>query len=237
MSSSKHRKQEKSYMIEGLNIVKQAVESKANISLYIMSEDFYNSEMNHLVDSERSVVLSNARFRELTDTVNSQGIMAIINQEPFNQNGIERVLVLNEVQDPGNMGTLVRSADAFGIDTVLITKGSCDIYNPKVIRSTMGSVFHVNLKKDLTNEEAFEILSMNEIKVYTSVLDEEAVKLNSINKREKWALVLGNESRGVNDFWINNSSLKLMIPMFGKAESLNVAIAGSIIMYQLTCLR
>ncbi len=235
INSAKDRRKEQLYVIEGINIVKQAIYSEAPIESIIISEDFNLKEAFSSDSITEYKVFSKQRFDELSDTVNSQGIMCIVAMSEANINSYEKNLVIDKVQDPGNLGAIIRSADAFGVDNIFITKGSCDVYNPKVVRSTMGSIFHLNIIKDLSNIDIYNILSENNVKTYAALLDIKARHINNITTERKWALILGNESKGIDDFWKNKASYKVMIPMLGKAESLNVAIAGSIILYQFTC--
>ena len=141
------------------------------------------------------------------------------------------VLILDRIQDPGNMGTIIRTADSAGVDAIILLKGCVDIYNPKVIRSTMGSIFDMNIIQT-TQDEAVDFLKANNFDIVSSYLHTESY-YNETTYDGKIALVIGNEANGINDELISKSDKLVKIPIYGNAESLNAAISAAILMYEI----
>lgn len=179
---------------------------------------------------EKSYILNEKMFNNISDTVNSQGVIGIFKIQIKNQleNLNEKmILLLDKIQDPGNLGTIIRTADAAGIKTILFTKGTTDPYSPKVVRSAMGSIFYMNIIQldniDLLKQKGYTIVS--------SAL-EDSINYKDLKINGKTILVLGNEANGVSKEILKISDTKVKIPIYGKAESLNVSIAGAILMYE-----
>lgn len=238
---AKNRNSEKKYLIEGFRILSLALEHNKELDYIFINEDFEGkSEHRDLIDAfEKKGIdiykTTNKNFKDLVDTENTQGIIGV---KGFEENKIEDILdktdfvvVLDRVQDPGNMGTIIRTADAAGVGAILVLKGSVDIYNPKVIRSTMGSIFSMNIVQ-VEEAKAIENLKQKEFSIASSYLD----TTNQYDKADygsKVALVIGNEANGICDSIISNSDILVKIPMYGSAESLNAAISSAILMYEI----
>ena len=145
----------------------------------------------------------------------------------------KRILILDEIQDPGNMGTIIRSAVAFNIDTIVIGDGCVDVYSPKVVRATQGMIFHVPLVF-YSIDKLIPILKKLKIPVFsTYVKYGEEVKNLSHDEKEVFALIIGNEGNGVNPKYLEMSDKFIYIPMNSVVESLNVGVATSIILYEM----
>ena len=140
------------------------------------------------------------------------------------------ILILDKIQDTGNIGTIIRSADAFGIDTIVCTKGTVDCYSPKVLRSTMGSILREKIIY-LDDDDINEIKNIGYTIVGT-VLDDKSISLENLKISKKMAFIVGNEANGISDEIKNLCDIFVKIPMTGNAESLNVAVATSIILYK-----
>ena len=140
----------------------------------------------------------------------------------------DKLLILDRIQDPGNIGTIIRTAESFSINTIFYSKGTADVFSPKVVRTTMGSIYFVNFVKldDISK------LKSEGYKIYASCL-ENAISSKSAFTDEKMALILGNESMGISEDLINQSDKKIKIDMTGNAQSLNVATAGAILIYEM----
>lgn len=239
---TKGRTKESKFIIEGYRILTLATECRADIDYVFINEDFENKEehIEFLQKLEKSNIklykTTNKIFDELIDTENTQGILAVVNfkvktlEENLNDE-TNFVLILDRIQDPGNMGTIIRTADAAGVDTIIALKGCVDIYNPKVIRSTMGSIFDMNII-NATQEESVRLLKLKNFDIVSSYLDTDNF-YNEIEYNYKVALVIGNEANGVNDELISKSDVLVKIPIYGKAESLNAAISSAILMYEI----
>lgn len=164
----------------------------------------------------------------LSGTVTPQGFFAVIEKPVPETTQAKQVLLVDCIQDPGNLGTLIRTADAAGLDLIVLEKGTADPYQDKVLRASQGSVFHI----PIITQELSEFIDHFEGNVYGTAL-ENALPYQQIPSQDNFALLLGNEGEGVNADLLNKTTQNLTIPIYGKAESLNVAIAGSIVMYHL----
>ena len=238
----KNRQKESKYIIEGYRILTLAIECNADLDYVFINEAFEDKEehkdfLKILKDKNIKVFRTNDKiFKELIDTENTQGILGVIR---FKEKKIEHninhedkfVLILDRIQDPGNMGTIIRTADAAGVDAIIALKGCVDVYNPKVIRSTMGSIFDMNIIH-CTQEECLEELKSKNFKIVSSYLNTDNY-YHETKYHEKTALVIGNEANGVNDDLINQSDILVKIPIYGNAESLNAAISSAILMYEI----
>ena len=239
---TKYRNRERKYLAEGLRTVELALEYGAKIECVFLSESFVENQSNEKTVEELEKVtkvfsMSDDLFKNITTTENSQGIIAIINMkdisiEDFDGEKHKKVIILDRLQDPGNLGTIIRTADAAGFDMIIMTKGCVDLYNPKVVRSAMGSMFYMDIVST-TQEKAAEVLKENNVEIVSSYLKTDNY-FNKVDYSERCALVVGNEANGICDFWIDNSDVLVKIPMYGKAESLNVGISAALLMYQIT---
>lgn len=239
---SKNRQKESKYIIEGYRILTLAIECNADLDYVFINETFEEKEehknfLNILKNKNVKVFkTTNKIFKELIDTENTQGILGVVK---FKERKIEHnikcedkfVLILDRIQDPGNMGTIIRTADAAGVDAIIALKGCVDIYNPKVIRSTMGSIFDMNII-NCTQEECLKELREKDFKIVSSYLNTDNY-YHEMKYYERTALVIGNEANGVNDDLIKESDMLVKIPIYGNAESLNAAISSAILMYEI----
>ena len=238
---TKNRNKESKFIVEGFRILTLAVESNSYIEYIFINEDFESKEEHKKLLKEfesRKVDIyktSNKNFNELVDTENTQGIIGVRKFVPKNLRNClsdeKFIVVLDRVQDPGNMGTIIRTADAAGVEAVVVLKGSVDIYNPKVIRSTMGSVF--TMKIILADEhEVVDYLNEENFNLVSSYLDTDNY-YDKVDYGSKVALVVGNEANGISDYLVSKSDTLVKIPMYGSAESLNAAISSAILMYEI----
>lgn len=228
------------YIIEGIKLVSEAINFGMDIKYIIYTDSFLNinegtSLYNEICGRDNLVNVPENLFKEICDTENSQGIIAVVsfnlkNKEELLNKENSFLLYLDEIQDPGNLGTIIRSADAFKADGVLLGKGCVDPYNPKVVRATMGSVFRVPLYFIEDNGFLIELKNKN-YKIYATSL-EGSVPNYEITYKDNFVIAIGNESRGVKEEIINLSDALIKIPMPGLAESLNAGVAASIIMYE-----
>lgn len=230
--SRKGRKKQKKYIIEGVHLVEEAKRYGASIDTLLIREDKVTEYKELVTDS--SLIISKEVSHVLTDAITDQGILAIVNiDEEKDAVGLDKpILLVDEVQDPGNIGTLIRSADAAGFGAVVLGEGSADLYNPKTIRSTQGSHFHLTVIQDEL-EKWVDRLQSEGLPVYGTALDGRAVSHRTVSPRRSFGLIVGNEGSGVNPTLLNKTTQNLYIPIKGKAESLNVAVAGSILMFAL----
>ena len=239
---AKNRNKESKFIVEGFRILTLAIECRANIDYVFINDDFENKEEHKVFIKQlkskniKVYKTTNKIFNEFIDTENTQGIVGVIdfNSRDINKSLSENdkfVIILDRIQDPGNMGTIIRTADAAGVDAIINLKGCVDIYNPKVIRSTMGSIFTMNIINS-SQEEALKVLKANDFEIVSSYLNTDNY-YDKVDYRKKVALVIGNEANGVNDELISHSDTLVKIPIYGNAESLNAAISSAILMYEI----
>ena len=236
LKERKNRIKSGKYIIEALRLVQEAFKAGIDIDCLIVTSDgkekldLYLGEYLH----EKSNVyeMSDVLFKELISTEQPQGIVAVINmnEKPLDLNG-SFYLLCDKVQDPGNLGTIIRTAHAVGVQGIILTKGTVDIYNEKTIRSTMGSIFYVPIHYDDENFTLVKKLKMEGFKTVVTSLDTDKNFFEE-DIRGKVLLTVGNEGNGVSDEVYELADIKVKIPMPGNAESLNVAIATSVIMYE-----
>lgn len=230
----KYRDEKKQYIIEGFRFVKEAIKSNTSLEYIIITEDFYSKEKGFVdllkIDDLKIVIMSKILLDELCYTENPQGIIAVVKIKDSALKLGDTVILVDKVQDPGNMGTIIRTAHAVGARGVIITKGTVDIYNDKVLRSSMGSIFYVPIIEDYDLELVKDLKSEG-YKLLVSSLQGE----NNFFEEDLTGNVIiavGNEGNGVSDEVYDISDIKVKIPMPGNSESLNVAIATSVMMYE-----
>ena len=215
LKKKKFRNEKNLFLIETRKMIDEAIKSNRNIEYIIQKES------NELV-YDNSIFIEDKLFNEISNLVTPDGYMAIVSK--YNEDKLsENILILDNIQDPGNMGTLIRSAEAFGYNTI-ISINSVDYYNEKVLRSTMGSIFRLNLIE--TNYEF--INTLNDYKIY--IADMNGEDFREIESSQKKAIVIGNEGKGISEEIKKIPHKLVKIPMQGKVESLNAAVSGSILM-------
>lgn len=229
---SSNRRKTGLFLVEGERIVKDAIKYGAQIEYILLSETFYK-ERGCDFEGQKLYLLSDKLFDELKSTVNSQGIIAVSKYTDSQNEDINfssgLYLYLDSVTDPGNMGTIIRSAAAFGVDGIVLSKGCVDVFNPKVIRSTMSGIFSAKIYFDKDNvlekfrENGYQIIG--------------TFPLNAISSRDfcysdKSIIVMGNEANGICPDTEKLCTHRVSIPMTEDAESLNVSVACGILLYE-----
>jgi TrmH family RNA methyltransferase len=233
----KERKAAGQFVAEGLQCAREALTSKNGPkieTLYLTSNG--RSKVLEVTDlSDFNIVdVSDEVMKEMSETITPQGVLAIctipqITLDSIQLNGSRRFIYLSEVQDPGNAGTILRSADAFAIDGVITSPGSVDMYSPKVVRSTAGSLWHIPVFESVSIET---VLSMG-VNAF-SLGSQGSMNLSQYQMSGDTVAVFGNEARGLSTGQNVESIDVVSIPMPGNAESLNLSAAASIVMYHLS---
>ena len=236
----KGRIKNKAFIIEGIKIVEEALNKN-----YLLQHIFYTDQLmeanggeeifNRIKYLKNTIYVPDNVFKEISDTENPQGILAIASFDLLSLNEMKKekpfLLYLDEVQDPGNLGTIIRTADAFNVDGIILTEGCVDAYNPKVVRATMGSIFRVPLYYVENGVESLKTLSDKNINIFATSLSG-SKPIYEADFRDGFVLIIGNESKGVSQEIFNLSNSLVKIPMLGETESLNAGVAASIIMYE-----
>jgi len=224
LHKKKYRDEYKEFFIEGLKTIKEAIKYNQ-----IIKNIFYCPEMIEYSLEFPAIKVTKDVISKMADTTTPQGIIAVCEISEAEIKKRDKLIFLDRVQDPGNVGTIIRTADAFGFDGVLLSKGCADIYSPKVVRSTMGSMFHIPVKQNVSIKYLKDINN----KIYSSSLDTKNF-LDEISITTPFVLVIGNEGQGISDEVKNITDEFVKINMTGNAESLNASIASGILMYEFT---
>jgi TrmH family RNA methyltransferase len=232
--TKKERDKSESFIVEGFHLVEEALKQGEQI-LEIIVSDQVGLPPRWDVNSTPVTLVTEEISKLLTETETPQGIYAICrvpskNSEIMAEEG-KTFLLIDAAQDPGNLGTMIRTADAAGIDAVIVGHGSVDIYNSKVLRSAQGSHFHLPIIRDNLHEWIQKLAEKN-IPIYGTAL-EGASAYTDISSGKSFALIVGNEGNGVAKDLLASTTANLYIPIFGKSESLNVAVATGILLYYL----
>ena len=224
LKEKKYRDQTGEFIVEGSHLVLEAYKAGLIKELILEKEAVFPLDIKDIVYLPMDKV----------STVETpQTVMALCSKKEENESLGDHILMVDDVQDPGNLGTIIRSAVAFNIDTVILSKNTVDLYNPKTIRATQGMFFHINvIKKDLL--EVMKYLDDIDVPVYGTLVEhgEDVRTLNEKDKK-KFALIVGNEGNGVHKEISDKCDKNLYIKMNSDVESLNVGVATSILLYEL----
>jgi TrmH family RNA methyltransferase len=239
--TKKGRKEQGQFLIEGEHLVNDALHSGWPIVEVITSEDFecpkeWREHFPVLI-TERKVV-PDTLFVELSETMSPQGVALVVKkttprslEEVVEQS--QCLILVDQVQDPGNLGTIIRTADAAGVGGVLLGKGTVDPFSGKVLRSTQGSIFHLPVYEQELDHIIPALQEKGWVVYGTSLQGAIDYRETQIQGKQKVALLVGNEGEGVAEDILNLVDQKIKIPIWGNAESLNVAIATGILVYHI----
>ena len=234
------RTEEKKFIAEGKKIVLEAFENiPERIFCLTVSESFAKADPDIIKKADelcgRVFVVPEGIFNELSDTETPQGVLAVVNiceEQTLPDQSCSKLVVLDGVSEPGNLGTVIRTAEALGFDGIYLTKGCADTYSPKTVRSTMGSLFRMRFKANCTVCDLEELQQKGFALIATTPGGDTV--LEKFSPPPKFAVVIGNEAHGVSDEVLGISDFKVKITMEGRAESLNAAVAAGIAMHWLT---
>lgn len=254
------RKKNHSFVVEGIKLVDEALEY-GNVLDIIVSESLYHEIVSgdlarngllsdngkHIIKQVKQgtslTVVSDAVFKSVSETITPQGVIAVVDmpesgllegdylKKAYEKSGKIKLLVLEDTADPGNMGTIMRTAEAAGVTGVIIGKGTVDIFNPKVVRSTMGSIFRLPFAYVDDLKAVILGLKRDGISFYATHLKGKE-SYRDISYSDKAGILIGNEARGLSDEIANLADTYVIIPMQGKVESLNAAVAAALMMYE-----
>jgi len=245
LSRKKNRIAEGRFLIEGWHLLAESLASKARLLavIYDPSRPLQDEDQRTLqVALERAEAVylaSDDQLRSIGETVTSSGVVGVVASEVENWEDLSRelsriesgcVVALDDVSDPGNCGTIIRSGDWFGVEAILLGEGCSSKENPKVLRASMGGVFHLPIVECGSLQDRLVEMQKSGFKIIVSSLETDAEALGDFNWPEKSLLVVGNEARGVRPSILELADLRLTIPKFGKGESLNAAMATSVLL-------
>lgn len=244
LKQKKYRDEQNKYLIEGPNLIREAILNRADIELILMSEDFQVG-----IEGGTAVVLPPALFRKLSDTETPQGIIAVVRKKIYSEHDFfftgdstnpvavdqkpvpSNIIVLDRLQDPGNIGTILRTADAAGYQGAVLLKGTADIYSSKIVRAAAGSLFRLPVLMTDTAEETIRLLKQHDKKIICTAPGAD-IYYYEAGLKEDAAVIIGNEGNGVCREFLEGSDCLVKIPMEGTVESLNAAVAAAVLMYE-----
>ena len=236
LKEKKHRDLENSYIIEGIKLIKEAIAEKTVIKQIVMCEEFSDDEIDKETMFELArhnlIYVTKSVFNIITDVKTPQGIIAVVEKKKNEDANYKEdiIIALDDIQDPGNLGTILRTVDSANLKQVIVSKNTVDVYNPKVVRSTMGAIFRINIVEADNLKDELENAKEHGYKIMVTALD---AKKNIYDADyNKTVIVIGNEANGVSKEIKDMADEKVIIPMLGKTESLNASVAGAIMIYE-----
>ncbi len=247
MEKSKERRAQKLFVVEGIREVAACIRNGYTIKSIFFNnqivppqlfENFPPDNPSLNLNSTRLFSLTPAAYSKIAYRENTEGLVAVVEEKRLSLQEIKfgkqweqpLVLVVESVEKPGNLGALLRTADACGIDAVIVCDPLTDLYNPNLIRSSLGGIFTSQVVA-CSNEEALQWLRNNNMNIFTAQLQDSQWYYNT-NMAAPTAIVMGTESTGLTDFWRNASNGKIKIPMLGELDSLNVSVSAAILCYE-----
>ena len=236
-TKTRFRKDNRQFIVEGIKMFME-LPPKLHLQTYI-SESFHArcpKEIKEKIAGKPYECVSDKLFKEVSDTQSPQGIMAVVRMpeyafEELFLNDRPTFMILESLQDPGNLGTIIRTAEGAGITGVILNRASVDIYNPKVIRSTMGSIYRVPFIYSESLPETIKKLKSHDVKLYAAHLDGKRYYFEE-NYTSACGFMIGNEANGLSDSLTLLADDMIRLPMSGQVDSLNAAVAASILMYE-----
>ena len=238
LKEKKYRDLQNEYIVEGIKLIKEAIEENAKIKLIVicaecLKEKIIDKNLLYEIAKYECVYVTEKVFNLISDVKAPQGILSVIEknnkEEQINYNE-DIIIVLDGIQDPGNLGTILRTVDSANLKQIIVSSDTADCYNPKVVRSTMGAIFRVNVIETEDLIQTLKNIKKHKYDIVVTSLETE----NSIYdiKYNKKVIVIGNESKGVSKEIQELADQKVKIPMLGKTESLNASVATAIIVYE-----
>ena len=238
LKDKKYRDESNEYVVEGVKLVEEAVKENAKIKQIIVCEDTtrtYEIQTHIMLEIAKyeCISVSDKIFNIITQVTNPQGIMAIIEKNAQNAKidyTQDIIVVLDDVQDPGNLGTILRTVDSIGLNQIIVSKGTADAFNSKVVRSTMGAIFRIKIIEVENLAQAIKEMRKHHFKLMvTSLQTKNSIYDIDFNKK---IIVIGNEANGVSKEIQDMADEKAKIPMLGRTESLNASVAAGVVMYE-----
>ena len=235
IQKSKARREQDVFITEGVKMFQEAPMDKI-VEVYVAESSYETGTAREKIRQCGYEILSDELFKKVSDTQTPQGILCVMKQyhyelEDLFQKENPLFLILEDIQDPGNLGTMIRTAEGAGVDGIIMTKGTVDIYNPKTIRSTMGSVYRMPYIYTEDLLQVMKQLQERDVKLYAAHLKGNQF-YHQLDFKGATAFLIGNEGNGLKDETADAADVYMKIPMEGKVESLNAAVASVILMYE-----
>ncbi len=232
---SKLREEENVFVVEGQKLFEEIVQNRRSVIEKVYVSESYRMKCD-LTDGLLVEVVSDSVFRSISETVTPQGILTIVTMPDYHLEDIlkqdkVRLLILEDLRDPGNLGTIMRTAEAAGFDGIILSRESVDMYNPKVVRSTMGAIFRMPFFYIEDFNEMLKRLQNTGFILYATHLHG-AVDYTETAYAKKTAVLIGNEANGLSEQSAHTADYRIKIPMEGQVESLNAAVAAAVVMFE-----
>ena len=238
LKEKKYRDLENKFIVEGIKMVQEAIKENAKINKIVVCEDCINDgtlekELLYEIAKQDCIYVTEKVFQTITDVETPQGILAVIEKE----NSEDRIsydediiVTLDGIQDPGNLGTILRTLDSVNLKQIVLSEKTVDAYSPKVVRSTMGAIYRVNIIKSKNIIETLKNMKKHKYEIVATSLQTDKT-IYDVDYKNK-VIVIGNEANGVSKEVLELSNEKVKIPMSGQTESLNAAVATGVILYE-----
>lgn len=232
LQNKKFRDLNNLYVIEGEHLIEEYLNSKlpnSAVKYIIARNEYQNFDLEERLSDFDVFLLNRAKFDKLCETKSPQGVLAVVEKKILPDKGNDNfVVALEFINDPGNLGTILRTCYWYGVDKILISQNSADIYNPKTIRATQGALFYLNIETDVNLKTKLDSLSKNGFDIFLTSLDGKVI--DEKLKTDKCVLVFGNEANGISNEIQENSAYKqIKIKSYTDCESLNVAVSAGIL--------
>jgi RNA methyltransferase, TrmH family len=243
LRQKKYRDSEKMFLIEGIHLIEECLKSKYfsdKLELVIFREGFETDTIKKKLRDIRIEEISDVNFRKLSETVNSQGIIGIVkmscstNQNEISDSEQNIIVALEDINDPGNLGTTIRTCYWFGVEEMLLSSNSVDMYNSKVIRASQGAIFNLIIKEDIKFTERLKTYIENGYEIiFTTIDSQNDLNENTFDKKKKYVIIFGNEANGISKKLKDQiAHKKLKIKSYSNCESLNLATSVGIVLYE-----
>ena len=238
LKDKKERDISNEYVIEGIKLIQEAIRENVKINQIIICDDCEKTEsipkdLKYEIAKYNCIYVTRKILKYISEVQEPQGILAVIEKNNLNREidyNQDIIVALDDVQDPGNLGTILRTVDSIGVTQILVSKGTADCFNPKVVRSTMGAIFRIKIIECEDLEKSLKEIKKHKYKiVVTSLQTNNSIYEINYNKK---IIVIGNEANGVEERIQKIADEKIKIPMIGKTESLNASVATGIVLYE-----
>lgn len=238
LKDKKYRDEQNKFIVEGIKMLQEAIDEKAIIDKIVVCEECVSDgtigqDLLYEIAKHDCIYTSKKVFESITEVTNPQGILAVMQKENGEDNisyEEDVIVVLDGIQDPGNLGTILRTIDSVNLKQVILSETTADPYNPKVVRSTMGAIYRVNMIRSKNIIETLKNIKKHKYEIVATSLQTDK-SIYDIDYKKK-VIVIGNEANGVSKEVLDLANTKVKIPMLGKTESLNAAVATGIILYE-----
>ena len=232
ITDNRFRKKEDIFVVEGKQENKRALKFGFDAQEFYIAEGIFNESL----PEGKIHLVTDKIYDKIAYRGSSEGIIGIYKTKNFDLKDFKpkensSIIIVESIEKPGNLGAILRSCEAFGIDALIVTDSKVDFYNPNVIRSSVGCLFGMNIFSS-SNEETFKYLKENDYQIFTTIMDQDFENIQTRNLKEKSAILFGTEHSGLTDFWIGNGK-NTIIPMSGSIDSLNLSNAVAICGYEI----